>query len=298
MSDAQAGDIRYFDASSRIGRVRYLAYPWGVILLALPVGILAGILFAVKLAVVGVLILICLEIFALGMSGVFIVRRLHDMDKSGWWSLIYWGLNVWNISLSVSAMMRGGGEAPFTSLLPTLLILVFFLVMVLLPGTQGENRFGPVPPPNSTWVLVGAWAWLGVIVLGGVIAALAIPAYGDFTARAQTSEAVLLAQGGKDAAMEYYMDKETWPAQLQDAYEAAAQSPAGRYTQSLESKASADGIEIIATFKQEGVSARIAGKSLATWTTDNGSTWHCGPGGPEPVETRDLPSSCRDEGAP
>lgn len=53
------------------------------------------------------------------------VRRLHDRDMSGWW---YAGLIV------VSFI-------PFVGLLAS----VAFIVLMFLPGTQGENRFGPDP---------------------------------------------------------------------------------------------------------------------------------------------------------
>ena len=48
------------------------------------------------------------------------VRRLHDTNRSGWWSLI--------------------------TLIPVLGTITYF-VMMLLKGTAEENRFGP--PPNS-----------------------------------------------------------------------------------------------------------------------------------------------------
>jgi uncharacterized membrane protein YhaH (DUF805 family) len=53
------------------------------------------------------------------------VRRLHDRDMSGWW---YLGFIV-------------------ASFIPILGIItsIGFLVLMLLPGTPGENRFGPDP---------------------------------------------------------------------------------------------------------------------------------------------------------
>ena len=165
---AQATEIKFFDAGSRIGRVRYLAYPWGIVLLALPAGILAGILFAVHLGILGGLLIIAVEVFALVMSGVFIVRRLHDFDRSGWWSLIYWGLQVCSFVLSFQQILNNPfGPRSGASWLMTLLLLAYLLALVLVPGTQGPNRYGPVPPPNTTWVKVGA-------VLTGVVFVLAI----------------------------------------------------------------------------------------------------------------------------
>ncbi|EMR8923889.1 pilin [Neisseria gonorrhoeae] len=43
-----------------------------------------------------------------------------------------------------------------------------------------------------------------VIAIVGILAAVALPAYQDYTARAQVSEAILLAEGQKSAVTEYY----------------------------------------------------------------------------------------------
>jgi uncharacterized membrane protein YhaH (DUF805 family) len=53
------------------------------------------------------------------------IRRLHDRDMSGWW---YLGAII-------------GGAIPFVGPLVSLA----FLVLMLLPGTSGPNRFGPDP---------------------------------------------------------------------------------------------------------------------------------------------------------
>ncbi|ENS7758284.1 fimbrial protein PilE, partial [Neisseria gonorrhoeae] len=45
-----------------------------------------------------------------------------------------------------------------------------------------------------------------VIAIVGILAAVALPAYQDYTARAQVSEAILLAEGQKSAGTEYYLN--------------------------------------------------------------------------------------------
>jgi len=297
MDPTPASDIKIFDAASRLGRARYFVYPMLIALMALPVALVIGIVAALaKSAVITILLTVLLYIFIITMQVVFSVRRLHDLNRSGWWALI-------NVALFVTAIVCGIGqfEGIWVAIygVALLLGLAYGLTLLFWPGTPGDNRFGPPPPPNSTGIVVGAWIMGVLIVLGVLIAvAVAIPAMNDFRARAQSSEAVLLAQGGEQALMQYYMDKGAWPDKLQDAYDAAAKSPAGRYTQSLELHASADKLIIVATFKQEGVSTALASKSIELWTTDGASTWQCGPGGPDPVDPRYLPGNCRDEGAP
>ncbi|HFB7714380.1 TPA: pilin, partial [Neisseria gonorrhoeae] len=50
-----------------------------------------------------------------------------------------------------------------------------------------------------------------VIAIVGILAAVALPAYQDYTARAQVSEAILLAEGQKSAVTEYYPNNGKWP---------------------------------------------------------------------------------------
>ncbi len=56
-----------------------------------------------------------------------------------------------------------------------------------------------------------------VIAIVGILAAVALPAYQDYTARAQVSEAILLAEGQKSAVTEYYLNHGKWPENNGDA---------------------------------------------------------------------------------
>src|SRR5258706_9112409 len=55
-----------------------------------------------------------------------------------------------------------------------------------------------------------------VVAIIGILAAVAIPAYQDYIARSQVSEAVSLTAGGKTPLAEYYNDKGIWPAAASD----------------------------------------------------------------------------------
>ena len=271
MEEPVATDIRFFDLNSRIGRLRYLAYGLGLGLLFIIPVFVGGMLMAVS-TVLGMAVLVLAYVAMLIFSLALGVRRLHDLDKSGWWLLL---MIVPLVNLGMA------------------IYLLFFV------GTIGENRFGPQPPPNSGWVIAGAVAYIAVIPLG-IIAAISIPAFADYTMRAQMSEGVQLAGGGEAAVTEYAQAKQTWPTDLAEIYPVAKQDPAGRYVASVTSSVSGDGSAygIVATMKTEGVSSMIAGTSVETWTNDGGQTWHCGPGGSNPVDDRYLPASCRTNDPP
>src|SRR5437762_13487183 len=68
-----------------------------------------------------------------------------------------------------------------------------------------------------------------VVAIIGLLAAVAIPAYQDYIARAQVSESVNLLGGGKTPLAEYYADKGVWPT----AATSVMGNTAGKYTSSV-----------------------------------------------------------------
>ena len=148
--------------------------------------------------------------------------------------------------------------------------------------------------------LSGAWGGLFTIYIVGIMAAIAIPAYQDYIARSQTVEAVELLNAAQTGLVQYYADHNALPTDLGQAYQpAAAGSNVGRYTDSLAlAPAPGSTVGIVATMKQSGVAASLAGKTVELWTEDEGKTWKCGPGSANPVDVKYLPASCRTEGAP
>ncbi|ENX7254636.1 pilin, partial [Neisseria gonorrhoeae] len=114
-----------------------------------------------------------------------------------------------------------------------------------------------------------------VIAIVGILAAVALPAYQDYTARAQVSEAILLAEGQKSAVTEYYLNHGKWPA---DNGAAGVASPAtdikGKYVKQVEVK---NGV-VTATMKSDGVNKEIKDKRLSLWgKREAGSVkWFCG----------------------
>ncbi|HGO7291098.1 TPA: pilin [Neisseria meningitidis] len=148
-----------------------------------------------------------------------------------------------------------------------------------------------------------------VIAIVGILAAVALPAYQDYTARAQVSEAILLAEGQKSAVTEYYLNHGEWPANNSSAGVASSSEIKGKYVEKVEV---AKGV-ITATMLSTGVNKEIQGKKLSLWAKrQNGSVkWFCGQpvtrtgtgtnsddvtaDSDKKIETKHLPSTCRDD---
>ncbi|EMT9156225.1 pilin, partial [Neisseria gonorrhoeae] len=113
-----------------------------------------------------------------------------------------------------------------------------------------------------------------VIAIVGILAAVALPAYQDYTARAQVSEAILLAEGQKSAVTEYYLNHGEWPENNTSAGVASSDKIKGKYVQKVEV---AKGV-VTATMKSDGVNKEIKDKKLSLWAKrENGSVkWFCG----------------------
>ncbi|EMT7091456.1 pilin, partial [Neisseria gonorrhoeae] len=126
-------------------------------------------------------------------------------------------------------------------------------------------------------------------------------------ARAQVSEAILLAEGQKSAVTEYYLNNGKWPADNGDAGVASASEIKGKYVESVTVE---KGV-VTAKMLSSGVNNEIKNKKLSLWAKrEAGSVkWFCGQpvqrgagAGADAVtadkdkeiETKHLPSTCRD----
>ncbi|HFB5262935.1 TPA: pilin [Neisseria gonorrhoeae] len=153
-----------------------------------------------------------------------------------------------------------------------------------------------------------------VIAIVGILAAVALPAYQDYTARAQVSEAILLAEGQKSAVTEYYLNHGIWPKDNTSAGVANPTEIKGKYVKSV---TVAKGV-VTAEMASTGVNKEIQGKRLSLWAKrqDGSVKWFCGQpvkrddgkakagnddvaadgtAGNDKIDTKHLPSTCRDE---
>ncbi|ENW7874483.1 hypothetical protein GXJ59_001746, partial [Neisseria gonorrhoeae] len=93
-------------------------------------------------------------------------------------------------------------------------------------------------------------------------------------ARAQVSEAILLAEGQKSAVTEYYLNHGKWPENNGDAGVASSSSIKGKYVKEVKVE---NGV-VTATMKSDGVNKEIKDKRLSLWgKREAGSVkWFCG----------------------
>jgi type IV pilus assembly protein PilA len=128
-----------------------------------------------------------------------------------------------------------------------------------------------------------------VVAIIGILAAIAIPAYQDYTIRAQVSEGINLASGAKAAIAEYFMDSGALPGSNGEAGLEAAANINGNYVQSV--TVGANGV-VTVDYSGPEVNAQILGQTLTlTPTTNAGSvSWTCASGTLAP---KHVPSACR-----
>ncbi|MCW8875798.1 MAG: DUF805 domain-containing protein [Kangiellaceae bacterium] len=131
--------VRILSFTQRIGRLRYLAYlGCGLFLFSFVSGIFGSIILAalsasesISATLFGQLALVITYTPLLIAVFVLTIRRLHDLDRSGWQSIL---------------------------LLIPLVNLIIMIALMLVPGDQQANRFGPPPGENT------AFTWLGALI--------------------------------------------------------------------------------------------------------------------------------------
>jgi type IV pilus assembly protein PilA len=130
-----------------------------------------------------------------------------------------------------------------------------------------------------------------VVAIIGILAAVAIPAYQDYTIRAQVSEGISLASGAKTAVAEFYTQRGTFPATNAKAGLAGATAISGSYVSQVKVS---DGL-ITVTYGVN-VNNTIASDTLEVSPIANTGTieWNCKPGETNPVSAQYLPTDCRD----
>jgi len=140
-----------------------------------------------------------------------------------------------------------------------------------------------------------------VVAIIGILAAVAVPAYQNYTVRSQVTEGFTLAAGWKDLVIEYYGTNGTWPSQT-DLLDTAPSI--GKYETQVTVNNGV--IQIKYGGVQANPNIQDAVLTLVPYTNDNDEVlWRCGSAAPpsgkmasgaEPVPTtvapQYLPTSC------
>ena len=128
-----------------------------------------------------------------------------------------------------------------------------------------------------------------VIAIIAILLALAIPAYQDYTIRAQVSEGLNLSAGAKAAISEYFMDRGVMPAINSDAGLSSLGQIQGKYVDQME--VLANGI-IEVRYGNDANKAIIPSKLRLTPSTVNAGsvTWTCSS---TTLAPKHMPSACR-----
>lgn len=137
-SEAPFATLDPLGFDGRIGRLRFLVWSTVITLIAIVTGGL--VLLAVNVS--PTLGITCGATLAIAYTFISLrigAQRLHDLNWSAWMLLLH---------------------------LVPMANLVLAVMMLLMPGTEGPNKYGPPPPPNSRSVTVGAWIIIFLIGLG------------------------------------------------------------------------------------------------------------------------------------
>jgi uncharacterized membrane protein YhaH (DUF805 family) len=159
-SELDANDDTYepkiFSLNGRIGRLRYVAYVWGALLLT---GILIALMGTMPIHLgssrAG---LISLSMIYYILPLIIARRRMHDLDNSSWFALL---------------------------MLVPLLNVIVGLYLAFARGTDGRNSYGPMPAANTPFLLISL-----LIIPVGILAAIGIPQYQKYSSAAVKHAAV------------------------------------------------------------------------------------------------------------
>jgi type IV pilus assembly protein PilA len=127
-----------------------------------------------------------------------------------------------------------------------------------------------------------------VVAIIGILAAVAVPAYQDYIARSQVSEAVGLTTGSKTPIAEYFNEKGFWPTAASD----VISNPNGKYVSYITiggAAGSTGTISLEARMKDTGINTAITQGTLVLTTTD-AKHFSCTSGN---LASRFRPSACR-----
>lgn len=166
VSDYDGGfqEMKVWSWRGRLGRLRFLAYTAVAyliyVLVVAALGVAAGISGGNGVGSGLLVTAIWLLLIPYLVFGVLVlIRRSHDMGWSGWMSILA-------------------------------LVPLVGLIWLFKAGNAGANDYGAPPPPNTTGIKIAAFGIFGLVMVFGILAAIAVPAYQQYVQRAQAAQQV------------------------------------------------------------------------------------------------------------
>ena len=115
-----------------------------------------------------------------------------------------------------------------------------------------------------------------VVAIIGILAAIAIPAYQDYTIRAQVTEGLNLASAVKTGVAETFANTGDWPADLDKAGGDSANPPSGKYVDNI----TVDQGVIVIEFGNDANASLVTSGEFLSMTpklsANNDVVWLCG----------------------
>ena len=141
--------LNLFSAAGRIGRLRYLSYSMGF-------GVIAMFATGMLAAVINPMAAFLFYPVMIYINIMLAIKRSHDFNVTGWASLLIF--------------------VPLAN-----------LALLFIPGTDGPNRYGNKTAPNGGAAMTIVLVIVALFVIG-ILAAIAIPAYQQYTQRAHAAQ--------------------------------------------------------------------------------------------------------------
>jgi type IV pilus assembly protein PilA len=140
-----------------------------------------------------------------------------------------------------------------------------------------------------------------VVAIIGILAAVALPAYQDYTKRAKLSEVVLAASACRTTISEVYQTGSLTQVAA-DAWGCESSSPTSKYVKSIHTDAAGKITVMAQGFGDSNIDDKTidltpttaAGAAITAYTQGTVvGGWKCGPGATAPILAKYLPGSCR-----